>query len=146
MRTLLLVQRIIKLVAGVEDEPPPRPARANGSSSSSSKRSDPSAEWVRQLERNFDSMSTSGSRGGGGAPQLSGSAMVDVVGYESVGGGGGASSSGRGGGGGGGYGSDLSYGQIAGGCVVRHVSGRGMVPGAWCGMALGCWVRGVTRS
>eukprot|EP00967_Tisochrysis_lutea_P041708 scaffold50109_cov18-Tisochrysis_lutea.AAC.1 len=94
-RKSMQMRRIIKLVAGVEDEPRAPSSSAANKSSSTTKRGGggSSAEWVHQLERNFESMSARG-----GSPQLPSNAMVDVVGYEGFGGGGdgggGASSSG----------------------------------------------------
>eukprot|EP00200_Dunaliella_tertiolecta_P019000 CAMPEP_0202408560 /NCGR_PEP_ID=MMETSP1128-20130828/15054_1 /ASSEMBLY_ACC=CAM_ASM_000463 /TAXON_ID=3047 /ORGANISM="Dunaliella tertiolecta, Strain CCMP1320" /LENGTH=302 /DNA_ID=CAMNT_0049013745 /DNA_START=16 /DNA_END=920 /DNA_ORIENTATION=+ len=56
------IQRIIKLVAGVEDEPRAPSSSAANKSSSTTKRGGggSSAEWVHQLERNFESMSARG--------------------------------------------------------------------------------------
>jgi hypothetical protein len=154
--------------AGVEDEPAPKPAAAP-SKKSAGHAGDASSEWIRQLEKNFDNLSThaSGSRGnshsrnnggggggsdyygGGGSSRdayggsgrdggyggssgrdgggLNGNAIVEVVGYDSIGGGSGHSASQRSGGGGGSSGRDayrdnygsggsggLGYGSIAG--------------------------------
>ena len=60
------IQRIVKVLAGVEDEPP---AAHHVSSSDRSRGSGgaggaPSNEWIKQLERNFENMSTS-THGGG---------------------------------------------------------------------------------
>ena len=91
--------RIVKLVAGVEDEPPlpaaiaPSPSKAPASSTS---------EWARQLEAGFSAVSRSSPK-----PQRSsassgfradGNPMISVVGYGGGGGGGGSGGSYSGGG------------------------------------------------
>lgn len=116
------VSKIVKHLAGVEDEPAPK--------APPKKSSEPSNEWLRQLEKNFDNLSGGSSRTAGTTSTSatgSGKAMVDIVGYESMGGSANhgnysssqyrdSSSSYRdsGYGGSAGYGSGIGYGQIAG--------------------------------
>jgi len=94
--------RIVKLVAGVEDEPPlpaaiaPQHSKAPASSTS---------EWARQLEAGFSAVSRSSPKpqrsSASSAFRADGNPMVSVVGYGggggSTGGGGGGSYSGGGG-------------------------------------------------
>lgn len=93
------VQRICKEVAGVEDEPPkPKPAPAKSATAPSTH------ELIKQLERNFESVSTSpkgsggGRHGGGGSSSHGavGQTMVSVLGYDAVGRDAPSGSSGRG--------------------------------------------------
>ncbi len=85
------IEKIVKKLAGVDDEPPKpsttttHKSSSKGSSNKSSGSAAPS-EWMRQLEKNFDSLSTESK---GRNNYNSGPAMIDVVGYESFGGGGG---------------------------------------------------------
>lgn len=101
------VAKIVRAVAGVEDEdhaPPP----SNNSASNNS-------NWSSQLEKGFASMSKGGSSSNSSRPV--GNAMVDIVGYGGGGGSGGhaahrSSSMARDNGD---YGStSINYGQIAG--------------------------------
>ena len=88
--------RIVKMVAGVEDEPPlpaaiaPSPSKAPASSTS---------EWARQLEAGFSAVSRSSPKphrsSASSTFRADGNPMVSVVGY---GGGGGGSAGGGGGG------------------------------------------------
>ena len=113
------VAKIVRAVAGLEEEDP-APAVDNRSSSSGRDR-----DWANQLEKGFASVSRSSSS------RPDSNAMVNIVGYSGGGGGGGGSYSGGGGGGGssypsaarrsesfaaasGKYGGTISYGQIAG--------------------------------
>ncbi len=122
------MQKIAKHVAGVEDEPPAAAAaggRSKGGSSAAGATAGASgnaanpAEWLRQLERNFQSNAGGSGSGGSGdnhhraggghhgrsngtASSNLGSTMVSVVGYDSFG---------AGGGGGGGGSSTSSHGQ-----------------------------------
>ncbi|GLC56985.1 hypothetical protein PLESTB_001170500 [Pleodorina starrii] len=104
------MQKIVRHIAGVDEE---AAATAGGRGASSRAAAAPAAaasknpaEWLRQMERNFESSSAGGGGGGGGGGRASavsnrnlGSTMVSVVGYDDVP----SSSSGGGGGGGGGY-------------------------------------------
>lgn len=136
------IQKIVKTLAGVEDEPAP-PARSTSSSAAAKKgsSSEPSAEWIKQLEKNFDNLSTSSAtasrshshrerdhshreRDHYGSSGFNGNAIVEVVGYDGGAGGGrsagngynnSSSTSGRDREGGySGGGSGLGYGSIAG--------------------------------
>jgi hypothetical protein len=129
------IQKIVKHLAGVEDEPAQRSTSSAAAKKSGGSSSTPSNEWMRQLEKNFSQLSGPSGRsgssaqaggGGGGSSghyrssnghgssdypggrssgvgagfgQYPGNAMVDVVGYDTIGGGGGSSAAnGRGGG------------------------------------------------
>ncbi|EFJ42554.1 hypothetical protein VOLCADRAFT_119370 [Volvox carteri f. nagariensis] len=86
------MQKICKHIAGVEDEPPAPQAKAQQPKNPS--------EWLRQLEKNFESSGGTGGVGGSGGAGYNrnlGNTLVNVVGYDDV-----PSSSGGGGGGGGG--------------------------------------------
>lgn len=135
------MQKIAKHVAGVEDEPAPAAAAGGRNKGGSSATAAPSAsgnaanpaEWLRQLERNFQSNAGgSGSGGGGdnhhraggghhgrsngtGSSNL-GNTMVSVVGYDSFG------AAGAGGGGGGSSIQGQGQGQQYGGYQARDNS------------------------
>lgn len=102
------VAKIVRAVAGLEEEEP-APAVNNSSSSSGRDR-----DWANQLEKGFASMSKSSSS------RPNDDAMVNIVGYSGGGGGGGVhrSSSARRSdcfaADNGNYGGTISYGQIAG--------------------------------
>ena len=102
------VAKIVRAVAGLEEEEP-APAADNRSSSSGRDR-----DWANQLEKGFASISKSSSS------RPDANAMVNIVGYSGGGGGGGsnhpsaarrsesfAADNGN-------YGGTISYGQIAG--------------------------------
>ncbi|GFR47982.1 hypothetical protein Agub_g9806 [Astrephomene gubernaculifera] len=111
------MQKIHRHVAGVEDEPAPsRAAKAKPQAAASNP-----AEWLRQLERNFESKgSGSSGQGAGGQTRGSsssaarnlGSTLVSVVGYDDGALASSSSGGGMGGGGGGAYRDNSPYASL----------------------------------